>query len=189
MMSVFIKTSIKSTLYLLFGVLFISCGSQEFSKNELLEFNGKFPDESAKDVALSFSDSGRVSFELFSPILNKYGGDLPYMDCPQGIKIISYDNEGVAEAIMTADYAISEEATEKMEAHSNVVITNLKKGDTIKTEKIVWNKRDKRIFSDVQVRQIRADGTVNIGDGFDADDRFTKYTVRNPRGEILADDI
>ena len=180
---------VKSTLFLAFGVFFISCGTQEFSKNQLLEYDGKFPDESANDVEISFSDSGRVSFEIFAPLLNKYNGDAPYMDCPEGIKIISYDSRGEKEAILTSEYAISEELTQRMEARSHVVITNVKNGDTLKTEKIIWDKGNKRIYSDVEVRQIRSDGTVNIGDGFDADERFTKYTVRNQRGEIIADDL
>ena len=180
---------VKNTLFLALGVFFVSCGTQEFSKNQLLEYNGKFPDESANDVEISFSDSGRVSFEIFAPLLNKYNDNFPYMDCPEGIKIISYDANGEQEAILTSEYAISEDATQRMEARTHVVITNVKNGDTLKTEKIIWDKGNKRIYSDVEVRQIRSDGTVNIGDGFDADERFTKYTVRNPRGEIIADDL
>lgn len=179
----------RSTLFLMMGVLFLSCGTQEFSKNQLLEYDGNFPDESANDVEITFSDSGRVSFEIFAPLLNKYNGDAPYMDCPEGIKIISYDASGQQEAILTSEYAISEENPQRMEARTHVVITNVKNGDTLKTEKIIWDKANKRIYSDVEVRQIRSDGTVNIGDGFDADERFTKYTVRNPRGEIIADDL
>lgn len=90
---------------------------------------------------------------------------------------------------MKADYAINAERDMHLEAQKNVIITNLKKGDTIKTEKIVWDKRTRRIYSDVPVRQIRADGTVYNGDGFDADEKFTRYTVRNPRGEIIANDL
>ena len=184
-----LKNIVKNTLFLAFGVFFVSCGTQEFSKNQLLEYDGKFPDESANDVAITFSDSGRVSFEIFAPMLNKYNGDYPYMDCPEGIKIVSYDAGGEKEAVLTSEYAIREENTQRMEARTNVVITNVKNGDTLKTEKIIWDKGSKRIYSDVEVRQIRADGTVNIGDGFDADERFTKYTVRNPRGEIIADEL
>jgi len=180
---------VRNTLFLVFGVFFISCGTQEFSKNQLLEFDGKYPDESATDVEIVFSDSGRVSFEISAPLLNKYNSDRSYMDCPQGIKIVSYDAGGQQEAILTSEYAISEENPQRMEARTHVVITNVKNGDTLKTEKIIWDKANKRIYSDVEVRQIRSDGTVNIGDGFDADERFTKYTVRNPRGEIIADDL
>lgn len=185
-----IKTFIKIAPCLLaLGVIFVSCKQEEFSKNKLLSYHGKYPDESAEDLHLTYSDSGRLNFEIRTPILNKYYGDHTYMDCPEGIEIISYDVFGNPEAVMKADYAINAERDMRMEAQKNVVITNLKKGDTIFTEKIVWDKRFRRIYSDVPVRQVRADGTIYNGSGFDADERFTHYTVRNPRGEIIADDL
>lgn len=187
MKSIFIN--IKNTLVIsLMGVFFMACGHEEFSKNEQLNINGKFPDEASKNIHMTFSDNGEKNFELLAPTLHKYGGENPYMDCPDGIKIISYSNNA-PEAILTADYAISEENTMRMEAHYNVVITNVKQGDTIKTEKIIWDKKNKHIYSDVTVKQIRGDGTINIGDGFDADEKFSRYTVRNPRGEIIADQL
>ncbi len=181
---------IKSTLSLFcFGVLFIACNKQEFSEDNLLSVNGKYPSESTSDVNLIYSDSAVMNFQVFAPILNKYDGDNPYIDCPKGIKIISYGADNKPESILVADYAINEENTMRLEARKNVIITNLKQGDTIITDKIIWDKRNKRIYSDVKVQQIRSDGTVNIGDGFDADEKFTKYTVRNPRGEMIADDF
>ncbi len=170
------------------GVIFISCRQEEFSKDKLYSYQGQYPDESAEDLHLIYSDSGRLSFQINTPILNKYYNK-NFVDCPEGIEIISYDYFGQPEAVMKADYAINAERDMHLEAQKNVIITNLKKGDTIKTEKIVWDKRTRRIYSDVPVRQIRADGTVYNGDGFDADEKFTRYTVRNPRGEIIADDL
>jgi len=171
------------------GVIFISCKQDEFSKDKRLSYHGKYPDESTSDLQLTFSDSGRLNFRIITPILNKYSDGNTYMDCPEGIEIISYDNLGVPEAVLTADYAINAEREMRMETQHNVVITNLKKGDTIKTEKIIWDKKLRRIYSDMPVRQIRSDGTIYNGDGFDADEKFTHYTVRNPRGEIIADDL
>jgi hypothetical protein len=45
------------------------------------------------------------------------------------------------------------------------------------------------IYSDVEITQIKADGTMNKGDGFEANEKFTKYTVKNSRGEFLVDDL
>ena len=174
---------------LIMGVIFISCKKDEFSKDKRLSYHGKYPDESTTELHLTFSDSGRLNYEINTPILNKYSENDTYMDCPEGIEIISYDIYGEPEAMLTADYALNAEREMRMEAQHNVVITNLKKGDTIKTEKIIWDKKLRRIYSDVPVRQIRADGTIYKGDGFDADEKFTRYTVRNPRGEIIANSL
>ncbi len=168
-------------------VLFFSCGSKN-NRIEVYEYNGKYPDESAKDIELVMSDSGVISFILYAPVMNKYIGDSSYMDFPEGIKIISFSN-GEQQSVLTADYAISEEREGRMEAHKNVVITDLKKHESIKTEELIWDKATKEIYSNVAVKQIKADGTINTGDGFNADERFTKYVVFRPRAQVIVEDL
>lgn len=169
-------------------VLFVACGDG-FKKVSLLEFDGKFPDESAKDMVLIFSDSGIINYIIEVPVLNKYFGEHPYMDCPRGITITSYNESGEKQSRLTANYAISYDNEMRMEASKNVVITDLVKNESIETEQIIWDKKNRKIYSNVEVRQKKADGTVNIGDGFDADERFTKYSVWNPRGEMIAEGL
>ena len=182
-------TKILNVTLILIGVaFFISCNSNEYEKNKPLEFDGKFPDESASNIEIIISDSGKVSFSLFAPYMNKYGGENPYMDFPRGIKITSYSN-GEKQSVLTAEYAISEDWTQRMEASKNVVITDLVKHESIKTEQIIWDKLNKRIYSEVEVTQIKADGTINKGDGFEADEKFTRYAIKNPRGEMLTTDV
>lgn len=182
-MTYFSKKNALIVLYIM-AFFFVSCQSS-FTKVSPKEFDGKFPDESAVNIELVFSDSGKTSFTIYAPILNKYYGDSAYMDCPKGVTIISYDEWGNKQSILTADYAINEERSLRMEARNNVIITDLKKNESILSEQIIWDKRTKRIYSDVEVCQINSDGTKNYGDGFDADERFTQYTVRRPRGEML----
>lgn len=169
-------------------VFFVSCGSPKESV-QLKEFDGKFPDESATDIHIFFSEAGITSFEIFAKTLNKYTGDTVYMDCPNGIIIYSYDAEGHKQSVLTADYAISVEIPSRMEASKNVVIKDLVKNEMIETEQIIWDKDRKMIYSVVEVKQTKADGSVNYGDGFEADERFTKYRVFNPRGEMIVDDL
>ena len=153
-----------------------------------MEYDGKFPDESARNIEIIMSEEGKITFTLFAPVMNKYFGDHPYMDFPEGITVSSYTN-GEKQSTLTANYAINEERTQRMEAHGNVVIVDLIKQESILTEKIIWDQINKRIFSDVEVTQIKADGTINQGDGFEADEKFTKRTIKNPRGEILAEEL
>jgi len=164
-----------------------SCSSHS-KKITVLEYNGKFPDESAKNIEIITSENGVINFTLFAPLMNKYFGDNPYFDFPEGITISSYSN-GEKHSTLSADYAISEEHTQRYEAHGNVIIVDLLKKETILTEKIIWDKKNKRIFSDVEIIQIKADGTTNKGDGIEADEKFTKYTITRPYVEMLADDL
>jgi LPS export ABC transporter protein LptC len=169
-------------------VLFFSCGKNK-EPVTLKEFDGKFPDESATDIHIIFSDAGVTSFELMAPVLNKYMGDSVYMDCPNGITIYAYDEWGEKQSVLTADYAISMEVPPRMEASKNVVVKDLKKNETIETEQIIWDQHKQIIYSVVPVKQTKADGTVNYGDGFEADEHFTKYRVFNPRGEMIVEEL
>ena len=74
-------------------------------------------------------------------------------------------------------------------ASKNVVIIDVLKGDTLRTEEIIWDQRRRMIYSNVLVKQTKADGSVNYGDGFEADERFTKYTIFHPRGEMAGLDF
>ena len=86
-------------------MLFAACKSSG-SKTELLEYEGKFPDESAENMTITVSDSGRTSFIVTAPMLNRYNSnDTSYMDCPKGIRIISFNDFGRKQAIITANYA------------------------------------------------------------------------------------
>ncbi|MCL2290024.1 MAG: LPS export ABC transporter periplasmic protein LptC [Bacteroidetes bacterium] len=163
-----------------------SCSSH--SEVILLEYDGKFPDESVRNIEIIRSEEGELAFTLYAPVMNKYYGDEPYTDFPEGITVTSYTN-GDKQSTLTADYAIDHERADRMEAHGNVIIVDLVKEESILTEKIIWDKRSKRIFSDVEVTQIKADGTVNKGDGFESDEKFTKYVIENPRGEILVEEL
>ena len=183
------KKIINSTIIALaVVVLFFSC-SKKSEPVVLKECNGKFPNESATDIHMLFSDEGVTSFELFAATLNKYIGDTVYMDCPDGITIYAYDEWGERQSMLTADYAISVEIPPRMEASKNVVIKDLVKNEMIETEQIIWDKNKQIIYSVVPVKQTKADGTVNYGDGFEADEHFTKYRVFNPRGEMLVEEL
>ncbi len=183
------KKIINSTIIALaVVVLFFSCGKKR-EPVMLKECNGKFPNESATDIHMLFSDEGVTSFELFATTLNKYIGDTVYMDCPDGITIYAYDEWGERQSVLTADYAISVEIPPRMEASKNVVIKDLVKNEMIETEQIIWDKNKQIIYSVVPVKQTKADGTVNYGDGFEADEHFTKYRVFNPRGEMLVEEL
>jgi len=169
-------------------VFLVSCKDHK-EEAQLFSYHGKYPDESAENITITMSDSGTVSFVVSTPILNSYSSDsIPYTDCPEGIKIVSYTEWGEKQAIITADYAAYENNS-IYRASKNVVIRDVIKGDTLETDEIIWDQRTRTIYSNVLVKQKKADGSINYGDGFTADERFTKYTIIHPRGEMSGFDF
>ncbi len=168
-------------------MFFVSCNHKD-KNTGLLEYKGKFPDESAENMELIVSDSGVVSFVVRAPMFNTYRTDSTYTDCPEGITAISYTEYGRMQAILTAKYACNIN-NNMYKASDNVVIVDVIKGDTLETEEIIWDQRKRIIFSKELVKQKKADGSVNYGDGFEADERFSKYTIFHPHGEMVAIDF
>ncbi len=162
-------------------MFFISCKNKQ-EESVLFEYKGQYPDESAENMRLVMSNNGQLTFIVEAPLLNRYyGSEESYADCPEGIKILSYNENGEKQALLTAKYA-KEEKNKIYKASQDVIIIDLIKGDTLRTEEIVWNQTDHTVISNTLVKQSKADGSINYGDGFTADERFTQYTIIRPRG-------
>jgi LPS export ABC transporter protein LptC len=154
-------------------------------KNDIAKVNNisaidKHPDEQAKNITVIYSDSGIINFTLTSEVMNKYINSDPYTDFPKGLKLASLDKNGKLKTSLTANYAINYESRKTMEARGKVVIINYQNNETIETEHIVWDQMRKKIYSDVFVKRTNPTGVL-FGDGFDSDETFSKYTIRNPR--------
>lgn len=169
-------------------MLFAACDSK--SKNaQLLEFEGKYPDESAENMTITVSDSGQTAFIVTTPMLNRYDNpDTSYLDCPKGITVVSFNDFGQKQAIVTANYACQIN-NNLYKATDNVVIYDYSSGDSVITDEVIWDQRKHTIYSTKTVKQVKRDGSVNYGDGFDADERFTKYTIIHPHGEMAGYDF
>ena len=81
---------------------------------------------------------------------------------------------------LTALYGVNWENKKIMEAKRNVVITNFETGEIIETEHLVWDVDKKLIYSNTQIKQTKADGSVYIGKRFESDESLSKYTIYNP---------
>ena len=168
-------------------MFFVACHHTD-NNTQLLSYNGKYPDESTDSMELVVSDSGLVSFVITTPLFNSYHGDSSYTECPKGVTAVSYTEWGDPQAKLSAQYACNINNT-TYRASNNVIIIDLLKHDTLETEEIIWDQRKRIIYSKVLVKQKKADGSVNYGDGFEADERFSKYTITHPRGEMYAVDF
>jgi len=169
-------------------MLFAACNSEN-RNSQLLEFEGKYPDESAENMTITVSDSGKTVFIVKTPMLNRYNSpDSTYLDCPKGIVIHSFNDYGRKQAVITANYACQVN-NNLYKATDNVIIYDLISGDSVITDEVIWDQRKRSIYSTKTVKQVKRDGSVNYGDGFNADERFTRYTIIHPHGEMVGYDF
>lgn len=173
------QTFSNMTIAILMAIVMFGCKNDIAKVNSLTAVD-KHPDEQAKDITVVYSDSGRVDFVLSSVLMNKFLNNDPYVEFPKGLKLTSYDRIGAVRTTLVANYAINYEGRKSMEARGKVVIKNHQTDEVIETEHIVWDQLKNTIYSDVFVKRTNKIG-VMYGDGFDADETFSKYTIRNPR--------
>ena len=69
-----------------------------------------------------------------------------------------------------------------MEARKNVVVVN-QKGDRLNTEHLIWDEKKQKLISDEFVKITTKDQII-YGDGFEANEDFTKYKIFKTRGTI-----
>lgn len=144
------------------------------------------PVEKAQNVRIIYSDSGNVKIVLTSPKLTRKEGEEPVIEFPDGLRILYYNKENRVTSELTARYGINYLKKNLMEARNNVVINNFDKQEVINTEKMIWDQKQKTVYSDVFVKRTNPDGVL-YAEGFDADENFTTYTLRKPKGIISVD--
>ncbi len=137
----------------------------------------------ADNFSTTFTDSGQVRFFLKAPKLQRFETDgKPYVEFPDGLELIKYDNHQNVISSIKARYARQYLQDKKWEAKNDVVAVNAS-GDTLKTELLIWDENSERIYSDKFVRIIRADQIIN-GFGFESDQGMQNWKIKKPTGTI-----
>lgn len=164
----------------------VSC-SNDLTTVKNISARDTLPLESAKNIEAIYSDSGLTVVYIYSRQMDKYLGYNSYTEFPKGIKVLYFDTTMKVKSMLTADYAIVHDREHLMEARKNVVIVDRVKDVTINTENIIWDQKKKIVYSNSFVKKTSKDG-VMYGDGFDADETFSRYTIRHPKGEFNVDE-
>jgi LPS export ABC transporter protein LptC len=145
-----------------------------------LTLKEKSPEEVMEDIHFFLSKEGSIDQEFLIKKMNKYAIPERYLECPEGFEIIAYRADKTKRISLKADYGISYEDRKIMEAKRNVVITNFSTGEIIETEHLIWNQNKKLIYSNRQIKQTKADGSIYIGERFESNEDMTKYTIFKP---------
>lgn len=181
----------KNTVPNILTILFITAvGIISSCRNSIEEINAitykdTFPVESAVNVEMLYSDSGIVKAFFKSPVVNRYIGDESYIILPKGLTIYFFDENKEVKTSLTARYAIKYENKDFMEAKNDVVVVN-RIGERLNTEHLMWDQVQRKIYSDVFVKITRQD-EVLYGYGFEADETFEKWIMKDPRGSFNID--
>jgi LPS export ABC transporter protein LptC len=163
-------------------MMFFSCENpiavlQEFSREDTLSA------VTAKDVVYTRSDSGRVQMRLHAPLMNKFEGDDPATEFPEGFVAYFYDSVDVMSSTIRADYGINYEKARLLLARSNVEVENFTTQEKLFTETLYWNQQNKTIFTRASVK-ITSPDRVIYGDSLTASEGFEQRVIHNIKATL-----
>jgi len=170
------------SLIVLSTMILVSC-ENEIAKIKTVTTTEELPAITAEGFEMLVSDSTVIRSKLQTPLLIKHDNEKdPYIEFPKGVKIEKYDAKLNVVSSITAQYAKNFTGDDRWEAKNNVIAVNLK-GDTLKTEYLVWDTKKKKIYSDQFVKIIQKD-QIYTGIGFESDQDFSSYHIKNLKGNM-----
>ena len=184
--SLLIKSNITIFILLFITTVIFSCQTNS-QKMEPLVKDLEEPVVISKDVEWFYTKNGLASHRLTSPKVLRFEGQKEYIEFPLGLEVFSFNVHGEDAAFMKSDYAIQHLDDKTIEAKGGVLLENLK-GEKLETEFLVWDEKRGQIFTEELVK-ITKQGQLIIGEGFESNTSFSKYTLKNSRGIINLDQV
>ncbi|MFT7298202.1 MAG: LPS export ABC transporter protein LptC [Sphingobacteriales bacterium] len=169
------------SLGMVLSFFFTSCET-DIQQVRGIERDLSMPVETSKDIELIYSDSAKVKARLLSPILKYFKIAKPYYEMPDGLTLYFFQDSMKLESTLTANYGVMYDQQGITEVKDNVVVVN-KKGETMNTDRLIWNERTNKIYTDKFVKITTAD-EILYGKGFEANQNFTEYRIFNITGII-----
>ncbi|MDB4904117.1 MAG: Lipopolysaccharide-assembly, LptC-related [Mucilaginibacter sp.] len=178
----------KKRLILNLPALFICMlllGSCENSLNDIKKIAS---DEENKPIMRStgvdviYSDSAKVKARMTTPLMIEHDdATKPYREMPKGIKIVFFDDDLKEKGTITSDYAIQREKENIIEFRKNVVATN-SQGETFKSDELIDNQTEKKLYSSKPVQIIMTNGNIMNGTGFNSNESLYPWHIDQATG-------
>lgn len=139
--------------------------------------------QEAENVTINYTDSGMLKARITAPKLIGYKADNnEIVKMPKGIVANFYNDSGKIESYLTAENGISYQSKKITEVTRNVQVMNTK-GERLNTEKLIWDQKRQKIYTDKFVR-ITTKDEVLTGEGMEAKQDFSNWHILQPRGKI-----
>jgi LPS export ABC transporter protein LptC len=154
-----------------------SCNQNDVK--EPVEYTG--PLREVENVETHYTENGHVKVKMIADLVFEFqNGDREF---PKGIHVEFYDESGALESTLRADHAFYFEAEKQWRGRGKVQVKNILKNEQLNTEELFWKPAEERIFTDKFVT-IRQEGDVLYGQGLQAKQDMSDYTIIKPEGEF-----
>ena len=161
--------------------LFSCSGEKVDTTSFSVENRSKTPKLRTDSITTLVSDSGITRYRLSALQWMIFDRDThPYWDFPEGIYVERFDEEFNVDAFVQSDKARYDQTTQIWQLDYNVIAQNLE-GEKFETEQMFWDQKNEKIYSDSLIT-ITQSNKIIVGYGFESNQNFTRYAIRNPQG-------
>ena len=168
--------------YSLFTTFFLTSCEDEFGKpQKTVKYKG--PVSEIYNIKMTYSDSAKKMVSMETAVQYQYlTEDKTY---PKEVRVFFFDKTGKQTSTLRSDSAHYYRDKNYYKVKGNVVVINTVKGETLMTDELIWRPDDKKIFTDHDVT-LRTREEVLYAKGMDANQDFSKYTLRKVTGTLKA---
>lgn len=168
--------------FLLLGI-FASC-TNDMKDVMALPVNKKSPSQIGDSVTFLYTDSAQLKVVVKANRMLVFTKNVtePFTVLTNGLFITFYDAEEKISSTLKANYGVRFDLSRRMEAKYAVEVVN-REGKKLETEKLIWDEAGQRIYTDAFVK-ITTDKEIITGKGFESNQDFTKYRIREITGTI-----
>jgi lipopolysaccharide export system protein LptC len=170
--------------FVLIMVLFSQCKS-DMAEVESVASSYEPAKETGKGVELVFSEDGVEKIKLKAPSIIRYKLKDPYIEFPEGLEVYFYDEDHEVTSTLIANYAIRYVNKKETVFKDDVRISN-QKNEKVFTDEMIWDEKKGIIYSD-QFVKVETPLEYMTGKGFESDQEFKSFSIKNPVGEVMVE--
>ncbi|MDL5045967.1 LPS export ABC transporter periplasmic protein LptC [Oscillatoria amoena NRMC-F 0135] len=143
------------------------------------------PMREAENVELYYSEEQVVKVKMLADVVYEFpNGDREF---PKGINLQFFNEAGKLSSTLRANHAYYFKTDDQWRARGKVEVVNLEKNEQLNTEELFWRPTKEEIFTESFVT-IRMQSEVIYGEGLEAKQDMSSYTIKKPQGEFTIEE-
>ncbi len=168
--------------FILIGGLFSSCVN-DLEEIQKVTYDEKAPNEVIQDLDVIYLDSGLAKIQVISKITEIQRTPESITKLKDKVLVNFYSNKGEIVSTLTALYGEINFTRGEMFVQDSVKLYNIKKKQSLETERLQWRKKDSLIYTNDKVT-VRTPEAILYGTGIKTKQDFSYYQFLKPKGKI-----
>lgn len=171
-----------SIFLIIIGCTFSSCVN-DLDEIEKVTYNEKTPNEVIQDLDVIYLDSGKAKIEVIAKITEIERNQESITKLKDKVQVNFYSSKGEIVSVLTALYGEINFTKGEMFVQDSVKLYNIKKKQSLETERLDWRQKDSLIYTTSKVT-IKTPEAILYGTGIKTKQDFSYYQFLKPKGKI-----